>query len=65
MELEKFDKYRVVFFTGPAQKVLSVEDCKVPNKKVMVFRSLLYIKRHQKNAQAKLFGKNSSRRHAH
>ena len=28
MELEKFDKYRVVFFTGPAQKVLSVEDCK-------------------------------------
>ena len=48
------------FFTGPAQKVLSVEDCKVPNKKVKVFRSLLYIKRHQKNTQAKLFGKNSS-----
>ena len=33
MELEKFDKYRVVFFTGPAQKVLSVEDCKIPNRK--------------------------------
>ena len=30
------DIYRVVFFTGPAQKVLSVEDCKIPNKKVRV-----------------------------
>ena len=43
MELEKFDKYRVVFFTGPAQKVLSVEDCKIPNKKVKVGFAFLFL----------------------
>ena len=28
--------YRVFFFTGPAQKVLSVKDDKIPTKKVKV-----------------------------
>ena len=30
----RLNRYRVVFLTGPALKVLSVEDGKIPTKKV-------------------------------
>ena len=34
--IEKLETYRVVFLTGSALKVLSVEDGKIPTKKVKV-----------------------------